>query len=366
MKKITKSKVIMFGMPSTEHDISIITACLFENANYKKIYIDKSNKWWLIENSLTPKQYTNCSGIPCIILPNSKFLYKIKGNRLKKLFEIDLALLAFHGGSGENGDIQGLLEIADIPYVSPSSSLSHVCYDKYLTKLVLASSGLNVVEYELIRKQDYLTNCQNVVQTVESKFAYPLIVKPTKQGSSIGVSKVENRTQLLKAIETAMFYDEFVLVEKFVCAQEINVAVMRYLDGYIVSCLEQPLKNQEVFSFADKYLAQGGKFTSPILNEHSKEEEISNLALKIATSLNASGVMRIDLLIEDKIYVNEINTIPGNLAYHLFANKYTKTEFVEMLGKQAKIENIKKHSLVNSYQTSVLEANSFAKTKLKK
>lgn len=338
---------VIFGGRSVEHEVSVITAMqIIENIDKTKyrvvpIYIDKQGKW-LTGNSLMEfKNYKDNKFVDVkeiIISPNYKdsSLYAnpktlgIFGNKV--LDEIDIAFPAIHGTNGEDGTIQGLLELMDIPYVGAGVLGSSVGMDKILMKDVYKANDLPIVDYYWFYRGRWEREKDLVLKDIEENLEYPLFVKPANLGSSIGISKAKDREGLINSIEVAINYDRKIIIEKAVeNPREINCSVMGYDEEVITSLCEEPLGWKEILSFEDKYIKsneKGGKSSGerriiPAEIEDNMREEIEELAKKAFTTIDARGVSRIDFLVdsEEKIYINEINTLPGSISFYLWEGK---------------------------------------------
>lgn len=343
MKKVG----VIFGGRSVEHEVSVITGMqIIENIDKTKyevvpIYINKEGKW-LTGNSLMDfKNYrdNNFKDAKEIIISPS-----YKDNNIyarpqdvgifgkKVLGEIDIMFPAIHGTNGEDGTIQGLLELIDIPYVGPGVLGASVGMDKILMKDVYKANNLPVVEYSWFYRSKWEKDKDQIIEDIEEELGYPLFVKPANLGSSIGISKAKDREGLISSIEIAIKYDRKIIIEKAVeSPREINCSVIGYEDELITSLCEEPLGWEEVLTFEDKYVksnAKGGKSSGerriiPAEIEDNIREEIEQLAKKAFATIDARGVSRIDFLIDknNKIYINEINTLPGSISFYLWEGK---------------------------------------------
>ncbi|WP_353092700.1 D-alanine--D-alanine ligase family protein [Tissierella praeacuta] len=380
MKKVG----IIFGGKSVEHEVSVITGMqIIENIDKSKyevvpIYVDKDGRW-LTGNSLMDfKNYKDGNfkdAKEIIISPNygDKNIYAHPQNiglfGKKILGEIDIIFPAFHGMNGEDGTVQGLFELMDIPYVGCGVLGSSVGMDKILMKDVYKANGLPVVDYTWFYRSKWLKDKDVIIKDIEEKLSYPLFVKPANLGSSIGISKAKDREGLVDAIEVAIRYDRKIIIEKAVeNLREINCAVMGFDDEVITSLCEEPIGWEEILSFEDKYVKsneKGGKVSGerriiPAELKDSIREEIEELAKKAFITIDGRGVSRIDFLVDEnkKVYINEINTLPGSIAFYLWEGKgYSFTKLVdELISIAVKVHDEKKENIY-SY-----EANLFNRT----
>ena len=350
-----KNVLVFFGGKSCEHDISIITGVLVVNSIDKElfnaipIYVDKNGEWftgeclkdieWFKNKENAKKQLSKVS-----FISGTDMLYTISKSKIKPLCKIAVALNCMHGVNGEDGSLSGLMKLHNIPFSSPDIFASSFAIDKDFTKIVL--SGLNVDKLPYIRifKNTYYVKKQSVVKMIEKKFNYPVIIKPATLGSSIGISIAKTSDDLIKCLDSAFNYDEKVIVEKALDSfKEINCAAYRDNDKIIVSECEEPVSSSEILSFNDKYLGSKcgvvKKFPAEIPD--SIRNKIRSITEKVYRKADFNGVIRIDYMISNnKVYLNEINTVPGSLAYYLFSD--TIKGFTDML-TQILNDGISKH-----------------------
>lgn len=354
MKKVG----VVFGGRSVEHEVSVITGMqVIENIDKTKykpvpIYINKEGKWLTGDSLLNFKNFKNNNFSEAIEIfmspkPGDFNLYKNPqdiGMFGKKVVDnIDIAFLALHGTHGEDGSIQGLFELMDIPYIGGGVLASSVGMDKILMKDVFKSNNLPVVDYYWFYRSDWKDNRQDVLDSIEDSLRYPLFVKPANLGSSIGINIAKDKEALIQAIEVAVNYDRKIIVEKAVeQPREINCAVLGYDREVVTSLCEEPLGWKEVLTFEDKYVkgnSKGGKSSGerriiPADIEDELREQIEELAKKAFISIDGSGTSRIDFLIDkdENIYVNEINTLPGSIGFYLWENKgYSFKDLIDAL-----------------------------------
>ena len=267
-------------------------------------------------------------------LDASKGFLKFQPKR-KKLFSrsniiiIDVAFPAFHGSFGEDGTIQGLFEILNIPYVGCGVLASALVMNKIVSRKILEKEGFLIVNNLWFCKNEFeRRKKEEIFKEIEQKLSYPLFVKPNRLGSSIGISKVNNQKELDFAIEVVFQFDEKVIIEEAVQnLMEVNCAVIGN-DDLVVSLPEQPSYKQEFQTFEEKYLTKGGtikkgakKNIIPAPLPKEKLEEIQKLSKKAYRALSCSGISRVDFLVDTKtmnIYINELNTLPGTLQFHLW------------------------------------------------
>ena len=327
-----KNVAVIFGGKSVEHDISIITA-LQAMKNFPKqfnlipIYIQNDGRFVYSKEFCNGETFVNF---------DKKHIKKLeitfnlgegsinfnKKNKTKKIEKIDCALLCNHGHGGEDGSLQGLLELAEIPYTSSSVASSAVTMDKILTKIMLINEDISTPAYVHFCKDEYEKNKEKILKNIKDKINFPCITKPSRLGSSVGINICENEDMLKKAIENALMFDNKIIVEKFIKnAKECALAVIKTNGKYIESEIQQ-INKDSFYTFEDKYLknkeSEKEKLSKSIVNE------IKKIGTNVCKLLDTEGVVRVDFLIDenDKIFVNEVNSIPGSLAFNLFKTKF--------------------------------------------
>lgn len=370
-----KNLVVLFGGRSCEHDISIITAHQAmpyidrDRYNVFPVYID-INGQFLYGPAL--EDFDFCKDIDYGKLekvhfpPAAATLMKRKD---KQVCKVDAALVCMHGLNGEDGTVQGLLELADIPYTSSGVLGCGLGMDKIAMKMFFKGMGLNVVPYTWLTREEYLDpERREAVFCNAELLEYPLMVKPSNLGSSIGITRCGNRESLLHAVEIALKFDNRVIIERAVQKMtEINCSVMGSSAGAKASVCERPLNWQSFLSFEDKYINNGKKTGGmdslkrriPADIPPEQTQDIQEQSVRIFRALNCKGVVRIDYIIDnetDKVFVNEINTIPGSLSYYLWEYNGIKFDgLIERLVESAIYDHSAKNRLRYAYQSNVLK-----------
>ncbi len=377
--------IVMYGSRACEHDVSIITAVqAMDNLNRGKyrvipVYIDQKGRWFtgdaLRKMDFYP-HFDEHAVTQCMIVPgpyDKAQLVKAKpglfGGR-GVICEIDCALMCFHGMNGEDGTMQGLLELYDVPYTSAGVLGSSTGMDKIAMKLIYKGCGLPVLDMCWFERGDWEQDRAAIIEKVEREIGYPAFVKPANLGSSIGISKAKDRKSLIDAIETAVAFDKRILVEVGVDKpDEVNCAAVGFGSDVTASVCEMPVSWEEFLTFDEKYMrggsgsAKGGKLggakggfggakgstggtkggstggtkggsaggtkggmqslarqvPAPISDEMTAD--IQRMTREIFRVMDLKGVVRVDYIIDKakgKVYVNEVNTIPGSLAFYLF------------------------------------------------
>lgn len=319
---MAKIKVgIVFGGKSAEHEVALQSAKNVIDAIDKEKYeviligIDKEGKWHLNENGQyllneqNPKLIAlNKTENELALIPGNTRLLNVRDN--VQLDELDVIFPVIHGTNGEDGTIQGMLKLASIPFVGAGVLGSAIGMDKDVAKRLLRDSGIPISDFITIRKADIL----NVdFQKIEEKLAYPMFIKPANAGSSVGVNKAKNRTELIEAINHAFLYDNKILVEKFIKGREVEVAVLGN-ENPIASAIGEIIPTHDFYSYEAKYIDEKGALLQiPAKLNKDIEEKIKFMAVETFKVLCCEGMARVDFFLteDDEIMVNEINTIPG-------------------------------------------------------
>lgn len=349
---------IVFGGDSLEHDISIVTAffvmeeCKKHNLEFIPLYLSRKGVFYTGKALLNKENYQKMRGFKQgYFKPYAGFnAFFTKGKR----HVVECALLCVHGANVEDGTLGAYFDILKIPCTYSGVMNASLMQDKHLTKLILKSLDIPVVDSLLISKSTELEG---------KDLTYPKIVKPVHLGSSIGVKKVENYKELLDALEVALTYDDSALIEDVVeNLSEVNIAVLGNKDDFILSVIEEVNVQDKVLSFADKYQQFQGKVSDHIIPAPIGKklvEEIKQYTSRAFTGLDCSGVMRFDYLLNTKtkkVYLNEINAIPGSLAFYLFeATNVPFIQLIERLVMIAKKRYKAKRDMITSYELSDLQ-----------
>lgn len=345
-----KTKVgVVFGGLSVEHEVSVISALqaikAMDEDKYEAIplYISKNNEWYTGESLTDIDEYKELKDLlqksENVILTTSddgKVVVQKKNAGWfgkKVVTEIDVVFPVIHGTNGEDGSLQGMLEMLQIPYVGCDVFSSAVGMDKVMMKQILNDSGIPIVQYHWFYST-YWLNHQNEVKSEVSNIGYPVIVKPANLGSSVGISKAYNDDELEEAINEAIEFSHKIVVEKMIAdLTEVNCSVVGDYEEVESSVLEEVLSSEDILTYEDKYQGGGGKggdaakgmeSTNRVIPAEISEEqtqEVQKLAEQTFKVLGCNGVSRIDFLIDkgsQKAYVNEINTIPGSLSFYLW------------------------------------------------
>ncbi len=348
---------IFFGGQSVEHDVSVLTGVMALNSlkaskyNPIPIYVDFDGTFYTGEELFDISYYKNIEVRKLkkvTFVAGSNTIYVIKGKKLKKLLVISAVINCIHGAPGEDGAISGLCELCNIPFASPDMLSSSICMDKSFTKTFLKGIKVKALPSVTVSSpEEYIA---------DEKLGYPIIIKPNKLGSSIGISKAENREEAFECIMQALRFGSEALIEP--CVEgftEINCAVYKNKEGeIIVSECEQPIGSGEVLSFSDKYKTGERIFPAPIHKRIS--DKIKRISRTVYENLRTKGVIRIDYMIVDgEVYLNEINTVPGSLSYYFFADtlKGFSKMLIELI-ELALLEHSKENSFVKIHKSEIL------------
>lgn len=339
---------VFFGGKSVEHEVSVISGLqafnTFDRTKYEPIpiYITKENELYTGE---AVGDIANYKDIPALLKKSTRVFMMCEGNCVKliqypakkfgssEVAQIDVAFPVVHGANVEDGSIQGFLSHYNIPFAGCDVMASAVTMDKYVMKTVLQDNDIPVLPCVTLHAKDYQVGEEEAHDQIEKKIGYPVIVKPVNLGSSVGIKIAKDREELRDALEYAFTFSEKVLTERAILnLREINCGVLGDYEEAQASECEEPISGGEtgILSYEDKYVA-GGKGGSEGMRTAKRElpadltpekrEEIRSFAVKTFRVLGCNGVSRIDFMIDcdtDKVYVNEINPIPGSLAFYLF------------------------------------------------
>ncbi len=321
MKKL--SVCILFGGISPEHEVSLRSAesvlnqIDHEKYNVFPVGITKDGDWILFggdDYSMLPAgTWQSCdSNRRATLSPvHGQGLLSFENDCVVRE-RIDVVFPVLHGANGEDGAIQGLLQIAGIPYVGPHIAASAACMDKCMTKLMADQAGVCQAQWILVTKSAYSHDAEEICDLVEAKFEYPVFVKPAGTGSSVGVSKAKNREQLIQALEAALVYDRKVLVEEFIDGQEVECAVLGNETPMASICGEVD-SGADFYDYEAKYISDSSSLYIPARISDQAQETVREMAVKIYEALGCAGLSRVDFFVkkDGQVVFNEINTIPG-------------------------------------------------------
>ena len=322
MKKL--NVCVLFGGISPEHDVSLRSAeSVLNNMDAEKynifpVGITKQGEWVLFGDTDYSKLPTGAwlddmNNLPAMISPvrgQGLLVFTENGTHCEK---IDVAFPVLHGENGEDGTMQGLLQLAGIPYVGPHVAASAVSMDKTLTKLVVDNANVPQAAWRLVRNSDLEIKMESILDSIEAAFTYPVFVKPAGTGSSVGVSKAENREQLTQALILGGKYDEKILVEEFIDGKEVEVAVMGN-DSPVASICGEIDSGAEFYDYNAKYVTDTSVAYIPARISEAVAEEVRDYAVKVYNAIGCQGLSRVDFFVtyaDERVVFNEINTLPG-------------------------------------------------------
>ncbi|MBQ3063063.1 MAG: D-alanine--D-alanine ligase [Clostridia bacterium] len=393
---------VVCGGSSVEHEVSVITAmqaaAALDRSKYTPIalYITKDNRFFTGDNLLDINSYKD---IPTA-LKNAMEVIPVRHEGKSVLMSfppktfgkgtfipVDVVLTAVHGTNVEDGTLQGLLEYWGVPYSGCNVCASAAGMDKWVMKSLFRAQGIPCLEGLLLSRNEFYSDIEKSLDMVEQKFGYPVIVKPSNLGSSVGISKARDRAALENSLSEALGFAQTAIVERAVQnLREINCAVLGDIDSARPSVCEEPLNATDILTYKDKYQSGGGtkggklggKAGGDKLSGGAKgasgmaslsrqipadipadmEARVKELAVKAFQAIGASGVARVDFLLDGEggeLFVNEINTVPGSLAYYLWeAGGMSFTQLVDELITLALKKQRDKEKLSFSFDTNLL------------
>lgn len=306
-----KKIAVLFGGKSTEHEVSRVSAAsVLRNIDISKydvypIGITKDGQWFEYTGSIDKMENGQWE--------KDEYYKKPEGQKVLFNREVDVVFPVLHGLCGEDGTVQGLCRLIDIPCVGPNVMSSAVCMDKVYTKYVLEHFEIKQADYVVVTAVEYGANRDKIIDTIEKKLKYDVFIKPSNSGSSVGITKAHDRKELIDGIEAALKYDRKVLVEKAINAREVEVAVLGN-DKPKAGVPGEILPAKEFYDYEAKYEDVESKLLIPADMNDGELEEIKKLAVKIYIALDCAGMARVDFLVDkvtSEIYLNEVNTIPG-------------------------------------------------------
>lgn len=358
---------IVFGGKSVEHDISIITFNQIYNGvdkakyNIIPIYLDKDNIMWY------PKRYNKIEYFKDKSFQGKIITLKRKNNKVYvRKIPLDVVICTCHGKDLENGVISGYLKLLDIPNNLPSVYLSSSFHNKYITKALLKDNKIPVLNYLYVNKGYWENNYTKVINKIENIFKDKnIIVKPVSLGSSIGIKRIDKNDNIKDKINDCFLFDEGIIIEEQLTNfREFSEAVYKKENALILSSIEE-VKTNKFYSFEEKYESNNQSRIVPANVDYELNKLIDRTTKKIYQIFDDYGVIRIDYLYDvnkKKLYVNEVNVIPGALSFYLFeAKKIYIQDFINDLVREAIYRNTKEKELITSFNSSVLDKSIFNK-----
>lgn len=383
---------VFFGGRSVEHEVAVISAVQAMNAidrekyDITPVYITKNGEMYhspeminIAEFKKIPELLKKSQNVTMVKQGDKFNIIELKKGVFKKIIcSVDIAFPIVHGTNCEDGSLVGWFELLGIPYVSCDVLSASVGMDKAFFKFILKEAKVPVLDGVCFYSKQFIADSEKYLKEIEKKFGYPVIVKPANLGSSVGISKADDKQSLVKAIKEAMNYASKILVEPAVTAlRELNCSVIGDTDDCETSLIEEPIMTDEILSYKDKYQggAKGSKGAKsggakdggmaslsrkiPADIPENIKNDVENYSKKAFTALGANGVVRIDFLYDtekQKVFVNEINTIPGSLSFYLWEPKGVK--YQQLLEKMIKLGFKRartKENLQFSFDTNILD-----------
>ena len=381
----------MFGGRSVEHDVSIITglqACEVLDARHEPVplYIDRDGRWFSGPSLRDIDTYraATLDAEPVVLdvgrgtlraqpEPPRRGMFGRGGGGEAPEQRLDVVIPATHGTQGEDGCLQGALELADVPYAGPTLEAAVLAMNKAVTKSMLRAAQIPVLEDLTLRRSEYeREGAEAIVAKIKARFGLPVYAKPASLGSSVGVSRCTDEAQLADALQLAFELDRVALVEPAIeGGMEVNCAVLGRPGAELrVSACEQPIPSADYLSFEDKYMREGGKgdglkgegmssadriIPAPISEEMTAQvQELSRRTFEV---LGCTGVARVDLLLDaqDRLFVNEPNTIPGSFAFYLWEPVgLSFPDLLDALIDIALAEHAEKLQTTRTFETNLL------------
>lgn len=330
-----KTVAVFFGGKSCENEISVLTGVfvlhLLDGEKYRllPVYVHTDGLAYTSPklkelDFFKEKRFTEAERV--FFDGGNAYVFK-KEKKIKSLGKVDVALNCCHGGLGEGGGVSAMMEWNGIPFASPDLTASGVFMDKSTTKLFMKALGIPTVDYIRVNEKDYEKRGTFLLKSIESRLKYPVVIKPSHLGSSIGISVARNESEAKKAIEKGFALDDRVIVEKFL-ANKRDVNCAAYLrEGEI--CVSEPEEafGSGIYSFEEKYVKRPqdrGKGGGRVAITGELREKIRSYTRTVYKRMDLKGVVRMDFLVSDKeVYLCEVNTVPGSLAYYLFCERIT-------------------------------------------
>lgn len=331
---------ILFGGVSSEHEVSRRSAsAIIENISKDKydvilIGITKKGQWYLYtgdvskisngdwENDINNKKSafispdSSIGGI--VVMENNKY----------SIIKVDVVIPVLHGKNGEDGTVQGLLQLANIPYVGCNLLSSATCMDKIDTNIILRNAGIKKANFAFVTKYEFNTNKSSCLDYIENTLkSYPVFVKPSNAGSSVGVTKASSKEELAKSIEIALCEDDRVVIEENIDGQEVECAILGN-NNPIASVVGEIAPSNEFYDYEAKYISDNSNLYIPAHISDQTSDEIREVAVKAYKAMGCTGLSRVDFFVEkntNKVYLNEINTFPGFTSISMYPKLFEKT-----------------------------------------
>lgn len=302
---------LLFGGRSAEHEVSLSSAgAIFSHLHQNNfeitcLFINKQGQWRVVESPLLSPEELNQGSFSPFIPWQTK--------PIDHILEADIYFPILHGPYGEDGTIQGLFELANVPYVGATVLSSAIGMDKAMAKTLFTERQLPLAKYKVLMEHDWNKNSAEIIKHIPSEFSLPFFIKPSNLGSSVGITKVKDFQHVQQAIEKAFQYDNKILLEEGIIGREIECSVLGN-DNPRASLPGEVIPYREYYDYKDKYIEGKTTFVIPVQLASELVEEIQKTAVKAFKTIECSGMARVDFFIQEetqKLILNEINTIPG-------------------------------------------------------
>ena len=364
---------IIFGGRSGEHEVSFLSASSIIKAIDKNKYtvvpigITKEGRWISPQDSESALQSGKIEGKNTVILLNDSFSKSLvcidnnqKLDKSSALEKLDVIFPVLHGPYGEDGTVQGLLELANIPYVGAGVAASAISMDKDLMKIIFQQKNLPILKWMTIKRKEWQKDKEKILSLVQDDFEYPLFVKPASLGSSVGITKVHKKEELDKAIDLASSYDRKILIEKGLEeAREVECGILGN-DEPRASVVGEVKPAGEFYDYDSKYTDEGTQLIIPADLPDGVSREVQEIALRAFKAVDSAGMARVDFFVtkkENKIYLNEINTIPGFTSVSMYPRLWqaTGTSYPELIDRLIQLA-LERHKEKNQNKISYDES----------
>lgn len=343
---------MIFGGRSGEHEISLLSAqgvmAAIDRERYEvvPIGITKEGRWLASGDpmkALASGELAKSNHAALLAEPSQQGLMRLEGGTQEqaltavKVAELDVIFPILHGPFGEDGTVQGLLELAGLPYVGAGVAASAVGMDKILFKGIMLAHGLPIVPYVAIKRKEWEQTPDEVIARIEAEIGYDAFVKPANLGSSVGIAKAHNQDELRAALDDAARYDRKLLVEKAVDGREIEVSVLGN-DAPIASVPGEIVPSNEFYDYAAKYLDGESQLLIPAPIPDEVAEQVRELAVRAYVAIDCAGMARADFLLDRRtgeVYVNELNTLPGFTPISMYPKLWEASgiPYAELIGR---------------------------------
>ncbi len=359
---------IMFGGRSGEHEVSLMSArsvlTILDPARYSvtQIAITKSGRWFTGNDAIGALEKGQTEGLDRVLLspdPSDPGPYTLRGSGLEKLDEIDVYFPVMHGTFSEDGTLQGLLEMADVAYVGAGVTGSAVGMDKGIFKDVMIANDIPVVDTIVVLRRDVEQDMQTIIRKAEQISAYPLFTKPANLGSSVGVTKCNNRSDLQEGLIEAASFDRRVLIQRGLKrAREIEVSVLGN-DQPEASVPGEVQPSREFYSYESKYVDGSSGLLIPAPLSSELTASIREMAVRAYKAIDCAGMARVDFFVEkdtQQVYLNEVNTIPGFTQISMYPKLWEASglpykELVDRLIELALERQVQRDQTIHDYRS---------------